>query len=343
MGARDPVLLPRVAISMGDPCGVGPEICAVALSDARVRAALVPQLFGDAGAFAAACALRGLADPFAPRAGGPPPGELVETTRLPAGERVFGRAFAPASGHAQVRGGGHVQGEAALAYVDAAIDAVLAGRADALCTAPLSKHRVALAHPGFQGHTEHLAARFGAEVAMMLAGPRLRVVLATNHLALSEVPRRLTAEKIAFVIRLTNRELSIRFGLSNPRIAVCGLNPHAGDGGLFGDEEARLVAPAIARAQSEGIDASGPHPADGLFPRAVRGAFDAVVALYHDQGLIPAKLLDFRETVNVTLGLPHPRTSPDHGTADDIAGQGLADAEPMVSALLLAAQLARGR
>ena len=230
---------------------------------------------------------------------------------------------------------------ASLSYVDAGIDSVLSGVCAGLCTAPLSKHRVSLSHPGFQGHTEHLAERFRARTAMMMAGPRLRVTLATNHFALSDVPRELTAEKLAFVIRLTHRELAERFGMEKPRIAVCGLNPHAGDGGIFGDEEARLVSPGIAQVRAEGIDATGPHPADGLFPRAVRGDFDAVIALYHDQGLIPVKLLDFRETVNVTLGLPHPRTSPDHGTADDLAGQGKADAEPMISALLLAATLTK--
>jgi 4-hydroxythreonine-4-phosphate dehydrogenase len=151
----------------------------------------------------------------------------------------------------------------------------------------------------------------------------------------------LTAEQIDFVTQLTSRELRARFGIGQPRIAVCGLNPHAGDGGIFGDEEARLVAPAIAQARAAGVDASGPYAADGLFPRAVRGECDAVVALYHDQGLVAAKLIDFRETVNVTLGLPFPRTSPDHGTADDIAGRGSADAEPMISALLLAARLAQ--
>jgi 4-hydroxythreonine-4-phosphate dehydrogenase len=322
---RDAAGRPRVAISLGDPCGIGPEVVAVALEDLRVRDALTPILFGDRDAFEAACSLRGIDSPLLAE-------QLVAVTNLPPAARTFGR----------VHGDGRTQGAASLAYVDAAIDAVLAEKADAICTAPLSKHRVSLSHAGFAGHTEHLAARFHADVAMMMAGPRLRVTLATNHLALSQVPRQINAEKIAFVIRLTNRELSVRFGLSNPRIAICGLNPHAGDGGIFGDEEARIVAPAVALARSEGINASGPHPADGLFPRAVRGDFDAVIALYHDQGLIPAKLLDFRETVNVTLGLPHPRTSPDHGTADDLAGKGIADAEPMISALLLAAKLARG-
>jgi 4-hydroxythreonine-4-phosphate dehydrogenase len=227
-----------------------------------------------------------------------------------------------------------------LACVDAAARAALSGGVRAICTAPLSKERVALTSHGFAGHTERLAALAHARVAMMLAGPRLRVVLATNHLALSEVPRRLSASQISFVARLASDSLRERFGIARPRIAVLGLNPHAGDGGIFGDEEARIVAPAIAEARALGVDATGPWPADGLFPRAVRGDFDAVVALYHDQGLIPAKLLDFQETVNVTLGLPFVRTSPDHGTADDIAWTGKADPQPMIAALLLAARLA---
>jgi 4-hydroxythreonine-4-phosphate dehydrogenase len=291
----------KVAISMGDPLGIGPEVVAQALADGRVRAAVEPLVFGDAAALRSAAALYRVAAP-------------------------------------QVR---QVQG-GALAFVNAALDAVLAGEASALCTAPLSKERVARSEdPRFVGHTEHLAVRCGTRVAMMMAGPRLRVVLASNHLALAEVPRAISSEQIAFVTQLAASELRARWGIEKPRIAVCGLNPHAGEGGIFGDEEARIVAPAIAEARAAGVDASGPHAADGLFPRAMKGAYDAVVALYHDQGLIPAKLLDFRETVNVTLGLPFPRTSPDHGTADDIAGQGKADPEPMISALLLAARLAQ--
>ncbi len=280
---------PRVAISLGDPRGIGAEIVHKALADARVQAALEPLVFGDPAA------------------------------RF-AGDRACGQE--------------------ALARVEASARAVMAGAAEALCTAPLSKHRVCLASPGFVGHTEYLAALTGARVAMMLAGPRLRVVLATNHLALTDVPRKLSREQISFVTSLAARELRERFGIERPRIAVCGLNPHAGDGGIFGDEEARIIEPAIADARALGIDAQGPLAADGLFPRAAAGAYDAVVALYHDQGLIPAKLLDFRQTVNVTLGLPWPRTSPDHGTADDLFGQDKADPEPMISALLLAARLA---
>jgi 4-hydroxythreonine-4-phosphate dehydrogenase len=301
-----------VAISMGDALGIGPEVVVLALRDERVREGIVPVVHGEREVLARAARLRGV--PFE--------AQVVEIA-------------ASAAGAGQARAGA-----AALACVEAAARAALTGKAQALCTAPLSKERVALSAHGFAGHTEYLAELAGARVAMMLAGPRLRVVLATNHLALRDVPRRLTAEQIAFVTKLASDSLRGRFGIAKPRLAVLGLNPHAGDGGIFGDEEARLVEPAIAQARAAGVDASGPWPADGLFPRAVRGDFDAVVALYHDQGLIPAKLLDFQETVNVTLGLPFVRTSPDHGTADDIAWQGKADPQPRISALLLAASLA---
>jgi len=300
-----------VAISMGDPLGIGPEVVAVALADARIRAALEPVVFGDLATLQRAARLRGVAFD-AP---------VVE---------VGSPGADPSARQA---------GALALGCVDRAARACIAREARALCTAPLSKHRVSLSAPGFVGHTEHLAAMTSTRVAMMMAGPRLRVVLATNHLALAEVPRKISAGQIAFVARLAAQELCERWGIAAPRIAVCGLNPHAGDGGIFGDEEERVVKPAVDRARAAGVLASGPWPADGLFPLAARGEYDAVIALYHDQGLIPAKLLDFAATVNVTLGLPFPRTSPDHGTADSIAWKGSADAEPMISALLLAARL----
>lgn len=286
----------KIAISMGDPGGIGPEVAVLALADPRVRSEVQPVLFGDRATLERAARLRGVSL-SAP---------VVQT------------------------------GSSPLAALEGAMRAVAAGEHAALCTAPLSKERVAAELPGFVGHTEHLASFTGRRVAMMMAGPRLRVVLATNHLALADVPRKLTAEQLSFVCALAHRELRSRFGIQRPRIAVCGLNPHASDGGLFGDEEARIVTPGIVKARAAGADVDGPFAADALFAR--RG-YDAIVALYHDQGLIPAKLLDFRETVNVTLGLPWPRTSPDHGTADDIAWKGLADPEPMISALLLAARL----
>jgi 4-hydroxythreonine-4-phosphate dehydrogenase len=306
-------VIPGVAISMGDPLGIGPEVLALALTDPQVRARLDPVVFGDRATLERAARLREV--PFQAR--------VVQVGKL---------SPQPTPQEA---------GAAALEYVNRASRAVVAREAKALCTGPLSKERVALQAKDFTGHTEHLAAATGARVAMMLAGPRLRVVLATNHLALSEVPKRLTTAQIAFVAQLAARELRDRWGIPAPRIAVCGLNPHAGDGGIFGDEEARIVAPAIALARAAGVDATGPHAADGLFPHAACGDYDAVVALYHDQGLIPAKLLDFTETVNVTLGLPFVRTSPDHGTADNIAWRGKADPRPMISALLLAARLAQ--
>ena len=301
-----------VAISMGDPLGIGPEVVAVALAQASVRSALEPVVFGDRATLERAARLRGV--PFHAR--------VVQVGSAPP-DRAERQA-----------------GALALECVDRAARDCIGGEACALCTAPLSKHRVSLSAPGFVGHTEHLAAMTSTQVAMMMAGPRLRVVLATNHLALADVPRKISAAQIAFVAQLAARELRERWGIADPRIAVCGLNPHAGDGGIFGDEEERVVKPAVEKARAAGVSASGPWPADGLFPLAARGEYDAVVALYHDQGLIPAKLLDFAATVNVTLGLPFPRTSPDHGTADSIAWKGEADPEPMISALLLAHRLA---
>ena len=324
--------LPRVAISIGDPRGIGPEVTVAALDDARVRASLTALVFGDRALLDRAAATRDLHS-WAKNA------EVRAVART--ADRSLAVPFAR-DGKSEQERDDQTCGSVALGCVDAALRAVAAGEADALCTAPLSKHRVSLALPHFRGHTEHLAAFTSTRVAMMMAGPRLRVVLASNHLALADVPRKLTRQGILEVIVLAHRGLQDWFGVAAPRIAVCGLNPHAGDGGLFGDEEARLVTPAVAEACAKGIDARGPLAADGLFPKAAQGSVDAVVALYHDQGLIPAKLLDFRETVNVTLGLPWPRTSPDHGTADEIAGKGIADPEPMISALLLAARLARG-
>ncbi len=296
---------------MGDPLGIGPEVVVLALTELRVRVALDPVVFGDRTTLERAAALRGVT--FEAR--------LVQVGAL---------SEKPSPAEA---------GAAALEYVERAARTAIAREAKGLCTAPLSKERVALRAPGFVGHTELLAKMASARTAMMMAGPRLRVALATTHLSLADVPRKISAEQIAFVAELAARELRERFAVARPRVAVCGLNPHAGEGGLFGDEEARVVAPAIERARRAGVDASGPWPADGVFPRAARGEFDVVVALYHDQGLVPAKLLDFTETVNVTLGLPFVRTSPDHGTADDIAWQGKADPTPMISALLLAARL----
>src|SRR5512140_505803 len=323
----------RVAISMGDPSGIGAEVTARAL--AAHRGAIVPYVYGDAGIFAAAARRARLALPVvAPGAPLPPGGALVEVTRLPRSAAAPGKPS---------RAGGAAQ----LAYLQAAYAAVLAEHADALCTAPVSKAQVALAEKGFVGHTEWLEERTGAKRSvMMLAGARLRVALVTNHLRLARVPRSVTASGVLGTIAVTHTALRQDFGIARPRIAVCAMNPHGGEGGAFGDEERRLVLPALARARRLGIGATGPYPADSVFFRAHGGEFDAVVALYHDQGLIPIKLVDallHDPAVNVTLGLPLVRTSPDHGVAYDLAGKGKASADSMWASLKLAAQIAANR
>ena len=285
---------PRIAITAGDPAGIGPEIAARAARDARVLAACDPIIYG------------------------PPEGAT----------------FAP----------GELSADAARAAHDAivrAVDAARTGEVAAMATAPINKQAFRLAGLPWSGHTDLLAHLTGAQdVAMMFYSDALRVVLATIHIPLADVPAALTAVSLEMTIALTACELP-RFGFPTPRIAVAGLNPHAGEAGLFGHEEEHVIRPAIAVCRAQGIDVTGPFPADTLFVRAHRGEFDVVVACYHDQGLIPVKLVAFGQAVNVTLGLPIIRTSVDHGTAFDIAGKGIADPESMVSAVLLAARLAR--
>jgi 4-hydroxythreonine-4-phosphate dehydrogenase len=314
---------PRIAISLGDPCGIGPEVVARALA---ARPGLDAVVYGDAGVLARGAAIAGVAPP--------PPERIRAVTELSPGTVPPGKP-------------NDEGGRAQLAYLTAATTAALAGEVAALVTAPISKHWIARAGFQFPGHTEYLASRAGArEFAMMLAGPRLRVTVATTHVALRDVAGLLTVDGIASTIWLTADALARRFGVTAPRVAVAGLNPHAGEAGRFGDEEDRLVRPAIEAARTRaaaaglGVEITGPHVPDVVFRAAAGGRFDAVVALYHDQGLIPLKLLHFDEGVNVTLGLPFVRTSPDHGTAYDIAGSGRASAESFLAALDLAARLA---
>ena len=232
-------------------------------------------------------------------------------------------------------------GRAAYDAVVRAVDAAMKREVDAIATAPVNKEAFRLAGLPWSGHTDLLAHLTGArDVAMMFHSDVLRVVLATVHIALADVPRALSAASLEATIDLTWHELP-RFGIARPRIAVAALNPHAGEHGLFGCEEETIIAPAIAACRARGIDVAGPFPADTVFVRARRGDFDVVVACYHDQGLIPVKLVAFGQAVNVTLGLPIVRTSVDHGTAFDIAGRGVADPESMIAAVLLAAKLAR--
>ena len=233
-------------------------------------------------------------------------------------------------------------GRAACDAVEQAVADAVAGRLDAIATGPIHKEALSLAGRAWRGHTELLAHLTGArDVAMMFDSPRLRVVLATVHVPLSAVPRLLTQRRVETTLVLAASELP-RFGVMKPRLALAGLNPHAGEGGLMGLEDREVLVPAVESVRRRGIDVTGPVPADTVFRQAVDGRFDAVIACYHDQGLIPVKLVAFGEAVNVTLGLPIVRTSVDHGTAFDIAGRGVADETSLVHAVVLAARLARG-
>jgi 4-hydroxythreonine-4-phosphate dehydrogenase len=322
---------PRLAISLGDPSGIGPEVTAAAL--AALGGEVEPLLFGDPGLLA-----RGFSPlrlpVIEPGAAVPRGGALVAVTRLPAAALRAGRPSA--------RGA-----SAQLAYLAAAFDSARNGQSAALCTAPVSKAQVARVLPGFVGHTEWLEARCGVRrTVMMLAGERLKVSLVTNHRPLSRVRRALSPALVAETIAITWRALRDDLGVARPRVALAAWNPHAGEDGLVGDEEAALLAPALRLARRAGTPAHGPFPADSVFFRAALGEFDAVVALYHDQGLIPVKLLDAvmgDAAVNVTLGLPLVRTSPDHGVAYSLAGTGRANPASMIAALRLAARIARVR
>lgn len=231
-------------------------------------------------------------------------------------------------------------GHAAYETIVRAVRDVQAGGLHGIATAPINKEALARAGLPWRGHTEMLAALTNtSNVAMMFWSEKLRVVLATIHIPLAAVPAALTVESVCAIIELTERELP-RFGIPHPRLALAGLNPHAGEHGVLGREEIEVLAPAVSRTAKAGVDISGPFPGDTIFLRAMRGEFDAVIACYHDQGLIPIKMAAFGQAVNVTLGLPIIRTSVDHGTAFDIAGKGIADPESMVQAVLLAARLA---
>jgi 4-hydroxythreonine-4-phosphate dehydrogenase len=287
---------PRLAITLGDPRGIGPEIVAAALADARVRAICDPVIVGPAG------------------------------TAVPVDEPT-GR-WAACDGAAAA---GHAAGQA----IERAAALALAGTVAGIVTAPIDKHALLEGGYDFPGHTEMLAALTGAHVAMMLASERLRVVLVTTHIALRDVHRELTTARVLECAAITRRALRQLYGIAEPRLALCALNPHAGDGGRFGSEDDTLLAPA---AREAGI--AGPYPADTVFVRAMRGEFDAVLAPYHDVGMTAIKVASFGSAVNVTLGLPFPRTSPDHGTALDIAGKGIADPGSMIEAIIQCARFA---
>ena len=312
--------MPRLGLTVGDPAGIGPEIVLKALaSGERPRGEW--SVYGPGDVLLARARRLGVTWPL-------PGVALVDMG--PAGDVPLGRSSA-AGGRA-----------AAAAVLGAARDA-MAGRLDGLVTAPLNKESLAAAGHPWPGHTEMLADAAGTpDVAMLFVGGALRVALVTIHRSLRSVPDAITPDEVRRIVRLVHRELP-GLGAARRRIALCALNPHAGEGGLFGREEIDVLAPAVLDLRAEGIDVSGPLPADSLFARASRGDFDAVIAQYHDQGLIPVKLAAFGEAVNVTLGLPFIRTSVDHGTGFDIVEKGTADPGSLLAAMRLAVTLAANR
>jgi 4-hydroxythreonine-4-phosphate dehydrogenase len=293
----------RLAITSGDPRGIGPEVVHAALARPDVQALAECVLIGPEGS--------GVRPHHS--VGSWPPSDPLTELRREAG-RLSGLA------------------------IQKAVDLASSGEVDGIVTAPIEK--AALQDGGFDypGHTEMLAQLTGCQTAMMLASPRLRVVLATTHIALRDVPAALSRAVIVRTAEITRQGLADFFGLSHPRIALCALNPHAGEGGRFGSEERTILAPAAGEA---GL--LGPFPADTVFVRALRGEFDAVIAPYHDVGMTAIKVASFGSAVNITLGLPFPRCSPDHGTAFDIAGRGVADESSMVEAITLCAEIALRR
>jgi 4-hydroxythreonine-4-phosphate dehydrogenase len=324
-----------VGITMGCPVGIGPEIIISAWQTCSRTLATPPVIIGDRAVLAATARQLGLHVPIADwQPGRPPQPDVLNVLTASSLDPDTLRAGQP----------NRATGLAMAGYIDTAISLCTEGLLDAIATGPISKAALNLAGYPFPGHTEMLAARTGAErVAMMLTGSRLRVVLVTIHCALADVVPSLTGASIIELITLTDRALRTDFGIDKPRIAVAGLNPHGGEGGMFGREEIDIIAPAVRHCARLGITVDGPFPPDTVFHQAASGRFDVVVCMYHDQGLIPFKLLHFHDGVNVTLGLPIIRTSVDHGTAYDIAGRGVADHHSLEHAVALAAELAENR
>jgi 4-hydroxythreonine-4-phosphate dehydrogenase len=336
---------PVIAITLGDPAGIGPEIIAKTLADPETYRICRPLVVGESHAMRMGVEVAGLSLTINPIT---EPGEarfshgaidLIDLKNLDPSRIEMGKPAA-------------MTGAASVDYVIHAADLALAGKVDAIVTAPLNKEAMHMGEYGYPGHTELLAEKSGtSDYAMMLATGNLRVVHATTHIPFREVTDHLTEERLLDTIHIA-QDACLSLGIENPRIAVAGLNPHAGDGGIFGDEEARIIEPAITKARGEGLDVDGPVPADTVFPKAAGGQYDIVVALYHDQGHIPVKLLGMRydestgdwlsvSGVNITLGLSFIRTSVDHGTAYGKAGrrEGTAKPESLKEAIRMAVQM----
>lgn len=328
---------PYLALTMGDPAGIGPEVLAKALAAPQVRRLCHPVVIGSKAVMAET--VRSLGLPLRvveiteqeSRLNRRGEIALVDPLERPLRRVTIGRVSAEA-------------GAAAVAFITLAVKLALAGGVDGIVTGPINKEAIQKAGHDYPGHTELLAELTeSGEVGMMILGGPLKVMFVTTHVALRSLPDELNPERIGKAIRLADRALREFFKVAEPRIGVAALNPHAGEGGLFGDEEREVIWPAVRRARRAGIQASDPLPADTLFGKAAQGRYDGVVAMYHDQGLIPLKLAAFGKCVNLTVGLPIIRTSVDHGTAFDIAGKGQADPGSFIEAIKLAARLAEER
>lgn len=332
-------LKPRILITMGDPCGVGPEILVKAFMEANLYEYCSPVVIGSSRALQRAIELLGAGLSLQEISSLANPGYCDRPDQIPILSPRNLSAVDLAYGHPTKS-----TCKAVIEYIETAVHAVSMGNADALCTCPIHKahlHRHGFAFPG---HTEFLQELTRAsQVVMMLAGPRLRVSLVTIHHALADVPGLINRENLSSTIRITGEALLRDFAMESARIGVAALNPHAGEEGKFGTEEIDLIAPVIDAFQGSPYGVSGPYPPDTLFYRAYEGEFDAIVSMYHDQGLIPLKLVHFHDAVNISLGLPIIRTSVDHGTAYDLAGTGRANAGSLKAAVHLAASMVRNR
>jgi 4-hydroxythreonine-4-phosphate dehydrogenase len=336
---------PLVAITMGDPVGIGPEIIiktmiSVGIPDG-INDICRPFIIGDINV------ISWMLDKVLSGSGIETHKSDIEIHEIERPEQgiyrqdVINIISISALDPEKIKWGqpDSVTGAAMTSYILKAVEMVSKGEAHAMTTAPINKYAMHLAGYDYPGHTELIAEKTGCtNFAMMLAGSRIRTSLVTIHTPLSKVPSLINTEAVLRIIRLTHSSLVSRFGIPEPRIAVAGLNPHAGEEGMFGNEESEIIKPAIDFAVSEGIDASGPHPPDTVYYHANNGLYDAVVCMYHDQGLIPFKLVHFDDGVNTTLGLPIVRTSVDHGTAYDIAGKGIANSMSMTAAIKMAAE-----
>ena len=324
---------PLLGLTVGDPAGIGPEIMLMAACDPRVDVARVLAI-GSLTALRSAAEI--VADPPELREVADPGEARFEPGTLDVLNVTSDVAVAVGKLSAEA-------GKIAFDGVALAVEHALAGAIDGIVTAPLNKEAIALAGHPYPGHTEILAELTGTkDFAMMLTALKLRVVHVTTHVGIRKMLDKVTTERVLTTIRLADRALR-DMGFERPSVGVAGLNPHAGEGGLFGDEEARVITPAIEQAKAEGIDATGPWPADTLFGRAVAGDFDVAIAMFHDQGHIAVKVLGFETGVNATIGLPIVRTSVDHGTAFDIAGTGKASAESLIEAITVGASMAAAR